>query len=303
MWSRPGRAGSIARGRGATRPAKRGPRLVRPHGRHPTRHRRRMPIRRSEVAAQSNRPPMSPTGPDDSSSSALPRSPTRSRSNGQNLPALIPENVRLFFSPFRYILGHEEVPYGDASIEVAEIGGARKFSQFVVPDRFLPVMIRLARWVLHNPCSKRILLCIVHGFGRANVSIIGLSPGFRRMFGVFPALPCGVLRRDMAARRGCRAAGERRRATCCRLPAVLPIAAIASRWRAPRGRPWPEPLPAGSRRCRHFVRHAGPADSGTGDRDQPRPGGCICTGSASERRSPLHRPRKRRRRNWIRLDA
>jgi hypothetical protein len=262
-------------------------------------------MRRSEVAPRrraSDRLCRQP-GPDDSSSSALAPVTSAISEQRSNLSALIPENVRLFFSPFRYILGHEEVPHRDASIEVAEIGGARKFSQFVIPDRFLPVMIRLVRWVLHNPCSKRILPGIVHGFGRANVSIIGLSPGFRRMFGVFPALPCGVLRHEMAARRGSGAAGERRRATCCRLPAVLPIGATASRWPGPHDRPWPEPLAARSRRCRHFVRHAGPADSGTGDRDQPRPGGYTCTGSASERRLPLHRPRKRRRRNWIRLDA
>jgi hypothetical protein len=121
-----------------------------------------MPMRRSEVAtgrSATDRLRRQP-GPDDSSSSALAPITSAILEQRLNLSALIRENVGLSFRPFRYILRHEEVPHGDAPIEVAEVGGAGKFSQFVVPDRFFPVMIRLARWVLHNPCSKRILFSI-----------------------------------------------------------------------------------------------------------------------------------------------
>ena len=80
------------------------------------------------------------------------------------LSALIRQSVGLSFCPFRYILGHKEIAHGDAPIEVAEVGGAGELGQFVVLDRFFPVMIRLslrpAQWVPHNPLPKRILVRI-----------------------------------------------------------------------------------------------------------------------------------------------
>jgi hypothetical protein len=66
------------------------------------------------------------------------------------LPPLIRQGVP--FRPFRNIFGHEKVAYGDPPIELAEVGGAREFSQLVVFDRFFPVMrrfsLRPAYWVL-----------------------------------------------------------------------------------------------------------------------------------------------------------
>ena len=76
------------------------------------------------------------------------------------LSALRWESLGLPFRPFRYILGHKKVPYGDAPIEVAEVFRAGELGQLVVPDRLFPVMIglalRLAQWLPHNPLPARI---------------------------------------------------------------------------------------------------------------------------------------------------
>lgn len=104
------------------------------------------------------------------------------------------------FRPFRNIFGHEEVAYGDAPIELAKVGGAREFSQFVVFDCFFPVMrrfsLRPAYWVLHNPLPTRIPCDhSFHRFGRPNV--MGLRyPRFSNVDPEFsPLSPIGVLRR------------------------------------------------------------------------------------------------------------
>lgn len=80
------------------------------------------------------------------------------------LSALRWESLGLPFRPFRHILSHKKVPYGDAPIEVAEVFRAGELGQLVVPDRLFPVMIglalRLAQWVPHNPLPNRIRMSI-----------------------------------------------------------------------------------------------------------------------------------------------
>jgi hypothetical protein len=60
------------------------------------------------------------------------------------LSTAIRNSVSPPFRPPRYILSHEHVPYCDLTIEIAQVGWAGEFRQFVVLGRLFPISIRFA---------------------------------------------------------------------------------------------------------------------------------------------------------------